>query len=209
MPGGDPAPRVPGAPRAEGAPPAAGSLGRRAKLALARDLGLARVPLILRIAVFVVAIVAATLAVTERSAHDQGERRLSEDASASLAHMNGEEREREHGHATFARLLADTPGLATAVRRSDRRSLTRLLAPLRDEQGGAFEAITVYDREGAELSHLGPPKWDRMDAGVFASGVSGRTSSQALVDPSGLVVLASTPILGGEDVIGVLVVAAR
>jgi diguanylate cyclase (GGDEF)-like protein len=163
-----------------------------------------RMPLIFPIVVFVLLTSAGMVAIEERSFRAEARRQLQARGSAGLEDLTREVQRLGRAHETFARLLADTPGLASALGRGDAVGLRRLLGPIQANQ--AFDEVTIYDRDGTEVLHLGPPKGDRIDASLFASAVSGHTASQAVVNPEGLVVLASTPITNLSGVPGVVTV---
>jgi diguanylate cyclase (GGDEF)-like protein len=165
---------------------------------------LIRMPLIFPIVVLVLLTSAGMVAIEERSFRAEARRQLQVRGSAGLEDLTREVQRLGRAHETFARLLADTPGLASALRRGDAVALRRLLGPIQANQ--AFDEVTIYDRNGTEVLHLGPPKGDRIDASLFASAVSGHTASQAVVNPEGLVVLASTPITNLSGVPGVVTV---
>jgi diguanylate cyclase (GGDEF)-like protein len=169
---------------------------------------LMRLPLIAPIVLLVALTSAAMVGVEEHSFRTQAREQLEARGAAGLREVAGEIGQRRRSHETFARLVADTPGLDSAVSRGDGRALRRLLGPLRTNQRGAFEEVTVYDAEGGEIVALGPPKGDRVDARLFDSARSGRTAAEAVVDPAGLVVAAATPVGDPHRVVGVLVVAS-
>jgi diguanylate cyclase (GGDEF)-like protein len=163
-----------------------------------------RMPLIFPIVVFVLLTSAGMVAIEERSFRAEARRQLQARGSAGLEDLTREVQRLGRAHETFARLLADTPGLASALGRGDAVGLRRLLGPIQANQ--AFDEVTIYDRDGTEVLHLGPPKGDRIDASLFASAVSGHTGFQAVVNPEGLVVLASTPITDLSGMPGVVTV---
>lgn len=150
---------------------------------------------------------AALLAVEEHSFRSDARRQLKARGAAGLEEVAGAIGELRRSHETFARLIADTPGLDSAVQRGDGPALRRLLTPLRANQRGAFEEVTAYGAQGDEIVTLGPPKGDRIDGELFDSARKHGTASAAVVDPAGLVVVASTPIRYGRRVVGVLVIA--
>jgi diguanylate cyclase (GGDEF)-like protein len=188
-----------GSPTAVLSSPEPGTRGRRS---------LIRLPLIAPIVVLVVLTSAAMVGVEEHSFRSQARQQLEARGAAGLQEVAGEITQRRRSHETFARLLADTPGLDWAVARGDNAVLRRLLGPLRANQRGAFEEVTVYGAQGDEIVALGPPKGDRIDAQLFEAARTGGTASAAVVDPAGLVVAASTPIRDRHRVLGVLVVAS-
>ena len=167
-----------------------------------------RLPLVLPIAVFVVALCGAMIALEERGFRAQSGRQLDQRSKVAQRELTHEEDKLRASHETFARLLADTPGLTLAVARSDGAGLRRLLEPLQRAQSGAFEEITVYARDGSQVLHLGPDKGDRIDATLFASALQGSTTSRAEVDAAGFVGLAATPIARGDRSVGALIVAS-
>jgi signal transduction histidine kinase len=162
-------------------------------------------PLLLPIAAFVVLAGAGAITVEEHTARTQAMHELRDRSAAVASGAIAELADKRRTYETYARLLADTPGLTRAVAGARGGVATGLLAKLKQHE--AFEEVTVYQADGTELLHLGPPKGDRVDAGRFASAMAGRTSSMGIVAPAGLVVIASTPIEAGHGIVGVLVVA--
>lgn len=165
-----------------------------------------RLPLLLPIVLLILMITGTLVALEERSFHAQAQGQLKERGSTvaqeAMRHVDALRR----SHETFARLLADTPGLVPALKQGDQRALTGLFKPLRERQ--AFEEITLYDRDGTEIVRLGRPRADRTDAALFAASLSEGSNSQVVVDASGLVVLASTPVGDKGGVRGVVLVAS-
>jgi diguanylate cyclase (GGDEF)-like protein len=168
---------------------------------------LVRFPLVLPIVVLIVAASAAMIAVEERSFHKQTQEQLRTRGHAALKELDYEVGGLRRTHRTFARLLADTPGLAPAARRRNSARLKTLVAPLLASQRGEFDEIAIYGPDATEILHLGPPQGDRIDAELFASGLAGRTESKSFIDPRGLIVIASSPLKLWARVVGVLVVA--
>jgi diguanylate cyclase (GGDEF)-like protein len=168
---------------------------------------MARLPLILPIVGLVLITSAAMVVVEEGAFRGQERHELRQRGASAIDQFTRGVDESRGVHATYARLLENTPGLATAVRRSQPDVLRRLLGPIGRDQ--TFQEITIYDRVGAEVVNVGAPVGDRIDASLFAAGLAGSTSSQAVVDPDGLVVLASTPIRQAGEVVGVLVVGSN
>jgi signal transduction histidine kinase len=165
-----------------------------------------RLPLIVPIAAVVVLAAGGVLTVEERFFRAHAQHQRAERAAAVADEAGGQLRALRRVHETYARLLADTPGLARDVERGRRANVRHVLEPIQLNQ--AFEEITVYDAEATELVHLGAPKGDRIDASLFTTGVAGRTTSRALIDPAGLIILASTPLRASGRVVGVAVVAS-
>lgn len=167
---------------------------------------MARVPLLLPIVGLMVVTLAGVVVAEERSSGRQVHDELVARKSAALEQFTRSLDEVQRVHATYARLLVNTPGLGTSIRHSSPAAVARLLVPVERRQ--AFEQIVVYDRRGAQVVTVGSPVGDRQDASLFASGRSGRSDAQAVVDPSGLVVAASAPIRHRGMIAGVLVVAS-
>jgi diguanylate cyclase (GGDEF)-like protein len=167
---------------------------------------LIRLPLLLPIVLLILMITGALVTLEERSFHTQAQVQLKERGSTVSQEAMRHVDELRRSHETFARLLADTPGLVSALKRGDERALIGLFRPLRTNQ--AFEEITLYDRDGSEIVRLGRPRADRTDAALFAASLSEGSASQALVDASGLVVLASTVVGDKNGILGVVVVAS-
>ena len=167
-----------------------------------------RLPLIGSIVMLVIVTSVAIAGVEEQSFRTQARQQLETRGATGVSDVAGEIDHFRRAHATYARLLTESPGLHAAVRRGDSAKLRRLLRPLRANQRGAFEEVTVYDAQGGEMVALGPPKGDRIDAELFASARSGRTATAAVVDPAGLVIVASAPIRERQRILGVLVVAS-
>jgi diguanylate cyclase (GGDEF)-like protein len=147
---------------------------------------------------------AGLVALQERSLHGQVRHQLEQEGATALREFTRGLADVRRVQVTYARLLEHTPGLAAATRRSDRARLTRRLAPILG--GQTFQAITIYNRHGAEAINVGQPVGDRIDASLFAAAMRGRTSAEVTVDPAGLLVLASTPVREGHTTVGVLVV---
>jgi diguanylate cyclase (GGDEF)-like protein len=167
---------------------------------------MARLPLLLPIVGLMLATLAGVVIAEERSSSRQARAELRSRGSAALQEFARGIDDVRRVHSTYARLLVNTPGLAGAVRRSSPAAAARLLAPIERRQ--AFQQIVVYDRRGAQVVGVGTPVGDRQDASLFASALSGSTDSEAVIDPSGLVVAASAPIRRAGTVTGVLVVAS-
>ncbi|MEA2492476.1 MAG: hypothetical protein QOJ29_387 [Thermoleophilaceae bacterium] len=167
---------------------------------------MARLPLLLPIVGLMVVTLAGVVVADERSASRRVGLELRGRGNAALQEFTRGIDDVRRVHATYARLLVNTSGLAVAVRRSSPAAVTRLLVPV--ERRSAFQQIVVYNRRGAEVVNVGSPVGDREDASLFAAALSGSTESQALIDPSGLVVAASAPIRHAGVVTGVLVVAS-
>ncbi len=162
-----------------------------------------RLPLMLPIAILVVLAASGVVLVEESTFRSQAGRERQSRADASLTHALSELGVTRRSHETYARLLADTPGLQRAVAARDAKVARRLLVGVMNNQ--AFDEITIYGADASEVLHLGPPKSDRIDAALFGSAIRGATRSSSVIDPTGLIVLASTPIPGTEPV-GVVVV---
>ena len=163
-------------------------------------------PLLLPIVAFVVLAAAGAILVEEHTARTQATHELRDRSAAAARGAIAELADTRRTYETYARLLADTPGLMHAVAAGHGNLARQLLAPLQAHE--AFEEVTVYQADGTELLHLGPPKGDRVDAGRFAAAMARRTSSMGIVAPAGLVVIASTPVEEAHRIVGVLVVAS-
>ncbi|HYM57364.1 MAG TPA: EAL domain-containing protein [Solirubrobacteraceae bacterium] len=165
-----------------------------------------RLPLLLPIVGLMVVTLTGVVVAEERSSSRQARLELRARGTAALQEFTRGIDDVERVHATYARLLVNDPQLALAARRSNPAAVARLLVPI--ERGQAFQQIVVYDRRGAQVVSVGSPVGDRQDASLFASALSGSTDSQAVIDPSGLVVAASAPIRRAGRITGVLVVAS-
>jgi Double sensory domain of two-component sensor kinase len=145
---------------------------------------LVRLPLLVPIVALILMTTGGLVALQERSFHAQAQRQLKERGSTVARETMRDLDALRQSHETFARLLADTPGLVPALKRGEQRALIRLLEPLRMNQ--AFEEITLYDRDGSEIVQLGRPRADRTDAALFATSFSQGATSQAVVEGSWL-----------------------
>ncbi|HEY9852130.1 MAG TPA: EAL domain-containing protein [Leptolyngbyaceae cyanobacterium] len=107
----------------------------------------------------------------------------------------------------FAQLLSMQSGLAQAIKKNDRQTLTNTLSPFHQKIN--LGDIHVYNQKSQEILKLGEILNKKIELSMIKSALSGLSNSKIEVTPDGLIILASSPIIENRNIVGAILVSHK